>query len=291
MNSTAIFLVLLSATFHALSNFLHKQSGDKVIFLWITAWISTAFLIPASLISWLNGGEVSSTGVILGLVSGLIHAFYFFWLSKSYESGDLSHVYPIIRSAPAPVLLFSLLFLSESVTLWGVLGILIVTFGAYAINLNAFSARSFLEPLRGLTSEPATRYAFLTLFTVVAYSIVDKLGVDNGDPIIYFAILMSSGAILYTPAVLKSKPLSEIQIEWQLNAKSLLITAVLSMSSYALLLTALTLERVSYVVGLRQISVVIAVVLGGRLLMEENWRVRLAAALLIFLGSLLISFA
>jgi len=51
------------------------------------------------------------------------------------------------------------------------------------------------------------------------------------------------------------------------------------------------MERVSYVVGLRQLSVVFAVLLGGQLLKEKHQVIRLAAASLIFAGALMIALA
>ena len=54
---------------------------------------------------------------------------------------------------------------------------------------------------------------------------------------------------------------------------------------------AISLARVSYVVGLRQISIVFAVLMGSHLLKEKQKAIRLAGALIIFTGGFLISLA
>jgi len=49
--------------------------------------------------------------------------------------------------------------------------------------------------------------------------------------------------------------------------------------------------KVSYITGLRQISIVFAVLLGGHILKEKHKSIRLIAASIIFLGAFLISTA
>jgi uncharacterized membrane protein len=51
------------------------------------------------------------------------------------------------------------------------------------------------------------------------------------------------------------------------------------------------MERMSYVVGLRQLSIVFAVLLGGHLLREKNKQIRIASSIIIFIGAYLIAVA
>jgi uncharacterized membrane protein len=47
----------------------------------------------------------------------------------------------------------------------------------------------------------------------------------------------------------------------------------------------------SYIVGLRQLSIVIAVLLGGHFLNEKNKMIRITSAFIIFTGAYLIAIA
>ena len=58
----------------------------------------------------------------IALLSGLLHFLYWLWLARSLETGDLSRVYPISRSAPALVLVLAVLFMGEQVSLPGAAG-------------------------------------------------------------------------------------------------------------------------------------------------------------------------
>ena len=66
---------------------------------------------------------------------------------------------------------------------------------------------------------------------------------------------------------------------------------MLSIFGYFLILVAFTMERMSYVAGLRQLSIVFAVLLGGQILKEKNKRIRIAASIIIFIGAYLIIIA
>ena len=98
-------------------------------------------------------------------------------------------------------------------------------------------------------------------------------------------------AVLFTPYILWTKSVTAIQQEWKANYRSILLNGLFVMGSYALILIAFTMERVSYVVGLRQLSIIFAVLLGGHLLQEKRKGLRLFAALMIFAGAFMITIA
>ena len=131
MNILAIALVVLSALFHALRNFFTKESGDKQVFLWWYSLFGLFFYSPLFLFYLSKEGlpEPASFGWIA--LSGFTHFLYWIFLTESYRDGDLSHVYPIMRSSPAIVLLFAVPILGEKVSPVGVAGILMVAFGVY----------------------------------------------------------------------------------------------------------------------------------------------------------------
>lgn len=291
MIATAIGLVLLSALLHALRDFYTKKAGDKQVFVWWYQIAAMLFFLPLLIYFLLTSGMPTFNAWLLGLTSGIIHFFYWIFLSKSYDHGDLSHVYPIMRSSPALVLLLAVLFLNETVSTKGVTGILIVAVGIYIINLKGLNFKSILEPIVSIFKEKASRFALLTLFTITAYSLVDKVGVAESHPIIFVYLLLFFAFIPFTPYILITKPRSAIVKEWNDNKKSIALNGFLMIASYSLILLAFTLSSVSYVVGLRQISIVFAVLLGGHILKENHKNIRLFAATLIFVGAFLIATA
>jgi hypothetical protein len=94
-------------------------------------------------------------------------------LSKAYESGDISYVYPIARSAPALVPVAAFLIIGETISLRGGVGICIVVACVLALQFQRFSWSEF-RYLRHTVMKKDAIWAFVTLGAVVSYSLVDK---------------------------------------------------------------------------------------------------------------------
>jgi drug/metabolite transporter (DMT)-like permease len=291
MNILAIGLVILSALFHATRNLFTKESKDKQVFLWWYSVFGMLFFSPVFLYFLLKAEPNGVNFYFWSILSGFCHFLYWIFHTKSYEKGDLSHVYPIMRSSPALVLIFAVIFLDERVAAAGVIGILLVAIGVYAINLKRVSPDEFMAPLRSIWTDRSTQYAFLTLISVALYSIIDKQAVDMIHPVVFAFVHLFVGMLLFTPYILLTKKKGLIRSVWKANKATILANGFLGVYGYALILIAFTIERVSYTVGLRQLSIVFAVIMGGRLLNEKHRRIRFTAAIIIFIGAFLITTA
>ena len=291
MNALAVLLVVISALFHATRNLFTKESSDKQIFLWWYSVFGALFFSPVFLYYLFREGMPAPDALWWGLGSGFVHGMYWIFHTKAYEKGDLSHVYPIMRSSPAPVLLFAVFFLGEDVSPTGVAGILLVAAGVYAINMKRMTVAELAAPVRSVFFDRSTQLAFLTLLSVALYSIVDKMAVERIHPMQFQFFHLAGGMFFYTPYLLATKQPSAWGKVWSANRRTILANGFLGVFGYALILAAFTIEKVSYVVGLRQLSIVFAVLMGGHLLKEKHRTVRLSAGGIIFAGAFLISIA
>jgi uncharacterized membrane protein len=291
MSGLSITLVVISAFLHAVRNLLTKRSGDKQLFVWWYEIWAVVFFLPLFCYLAFTRGLPPAVGLAVAAVSGGVHFLYWLFLSKAYEEGDLSQVYPIMRSAPALTLILSTVLLRERVSLPGVAGILLVVAGVQAIGMQRPTVRDFLRPFGVVFTNRPTRFAFLTMVTVTAYSIIDKIGVGYVDPLVFNYLLIVFGIVIFTPYIAATKSRGAIMSEWTLNRRSILLNGLLGFLSYSLILVAFTVERVSYIVGLRQLSIVFAVLMGGYLLKEKHRVLRFISAGVIFLGAFLITIA
>jgi len=291
VNTVSIGLVVSSAVIHALRNFLTKISEDKQVFIWCYEVCAVIFYLPLFLYFLSTYGIQNPMAFSFGVAAGLAHAVYWIFLSRAYEEGDISHVYPIMRSDPALVLVFSLIFLKEQVSLPGLTGIILVVAGVYIITMKELTAKELLAPFQSLANNRATQFAFLTLFSVAAYSLIDKIGVSYVHPLIFAYLFTVCALFFFTPYIFLTKGRALIRNEWKINKRPIIVNGFMGIFGYALILVAFTLERVSYVVGLRQLSIVFTVLLGGHVLREKHRAIRYSAAVIIFFGALLISTA
>lgn len=291
MSNLAICLVLISAFFHALKSFFLKRSKDKFSFLFLYYNISILVYLPLLIYFVLSEGVDWVALFFWGMVSGVCHFFYMICFAKAMEKGDLSLVYPIIRSSPALVLVCAVFFLGEDVSIRGVLGISLIVFGVYSINLDGLSFQSLSQPLMKLYYEPSLQWGLLTMLTVTAYSIVDKQGAITNHPMIFACALPIFSSIYFSPYFLARKDNSKLRVEWDENKRDILINSVICVGGYNLIIVAMSFEKLSYVVGLRQVSIVMAVIMGGMILREKNYLVRVFASCVIFVGAFLIASA
>jgi uncharacterized membrane protein len=291
MQPLAILLVLLSAAMHAFRNFFNKKALDKQAFVWWYEIFGLIFFAPLFLITLLHDGTNTHISTTFICLSGFVHFIYWYFLSKALEKGDLSLIYPIMRSSPALVLIFSITILGENVSVLGVTGILLVAIGVYTINMESLALSELLRPFRAMTRDRAIQFAFLTLFSVACYTLVDKIAVSQMHPVIFAYVYPWISLSLFSGYIFKAKSSGVLKKEWALHKGSILVCGVLSIFGYFLILQAFTMERMSYVVGLRQLSIVFAVLLGGHLLKEKNKKIRIASSIIIFLGAYLITVA
>src|SRR6185503_19238917 len=219
-------------------------------------------------------------------VSALLEAVYFLSLAQAYRYGDLSLVYPIARgTAPILVPLLAAIFLGERLSALAMAGIGLVVLGTVVIQ-----TRRLGWPSRGAIGEVlgqlGTRYALLTGLVIAMYSALDKYGVSLVRPLLYGYLLFFGLTATLLPLVLRQR--QALATEWKLHRGSIVVVGVLTPLSYLLVLLALTMAPVSYVAAAREVSVVLAALLGALVLHEGYGRQRLLGSAAIAAGLMLL---
>jgi drug/metabolite transporter (DMT)-like permease len=266
-----------------------KGSTDPLGFNLLQCWVALASLLVIA--PFVDFAELPP--VVWGLLAatGLSHGLYFYWMSRAFELGDLSLVYPIARSTPAFLPLAAVPLFGEVPTAGGLAGIAVVVAGVWLVYGGRLS--------RARLAEPAARFAFLTLAATVAYSLLDaatmrKLaGASWTSPIprpVVFSVLLSvANLFLFAPLVLRRRSLQALHATASAEFGKATLAALVSFASYTLILAALQTAPVSYVVAVRQSSVLFAVALGMLLLRERPGRGRIVGAALTVAGVALIA--
>ena len=281
MEFLPLALVLASAVSHGLWNYLAKEGKDKESFMLLLNLTSLPLLIPVFLLI-LPEIYLPLEIVPYLLVSGLAETVYFLGLGKAYESGDLSIVYPVARSSPVFVTIAAAVFLGETISMTGLLGIMVIFVGVYILHLKGMTREDLVAPVRYLMSG-SSRYAIIAALGTTVYSITDKLGVTTVDPMLYSFWLGFSVTGMMTIVTLKRKGVKAIRDEFSSPLK-VSFAGLLMRGGYMLVLYAMSIAPVSYILALRQISVVLGALLGVVFLGESYGRVRIMGSLVIFIG-------
>jgi len=275
-------LVMASAVSHALWNYVAKEAGDKDSFMLLINVFSLAIFLP---VFYVILPEIYFPVEILPFlfVSGVAETIYFLALGKAYEEGDLSVVYPVARSSPMFVAIAASLLIGERISPWGALGIAHILFGVYVLHLKGWSGEELTRPLKAL-GDPASRYAFVAALGTTVYSISDKMGVTAVDPLLYSFWLGFVITGMLSLVIVKRRGVSLLREELRGSLFRVSVAGVLVKGGYMLVLVAMSMAQVSYILALRQVSVVLGAALGVVLLKERYGGVRIVGSMIIFVG-------
>jgi drug/metabolite transporter (DMT)-like permease len=292
LSPEALALVLASALLHASWSVSIKSSADPLCFNLLQSWVALlALALIAPAVAW---GEVPRSVWLLLLAAGPVHAAYLYWMSRAFQHGDLSLVYPISRSTPALMPLLAAPLLGERISPLGALGIAVVVAGIWLVH----GARRWRV---ALLLEPAARFAFLTLAATVAYSLIDKAAVAElarapwqsrvPRAIVYSILLSNAHAVCFAPLVLRARGAAALRNTARAELRGATTASLVSFAGYTLILAAFASAPVSYVVAVRQTSVLFAVGLGVWMLGERPGRERVWGAVATVAGVALIALA
>lgn len=255
----AFILVLISTVMHAGWNFAVRKASGSLAVLWLGMGIAVAVSLPVVIFFPLRSDALEAAWPFV-VTTGLVHTLYFLMLAKAYEEGEISVVYPLARgTGVAGTALAAWMLIDERLTAFGVTGIVTVLIGIILLGLGDLRMRK----RRG-----SIAYAFIVGATITVYSVVDKQGVSLVHPVHYVFFLFLIPCAILTPYVLRRHRPAVVHA-WREMKGYALCAGPGSMATYLLVLFAMRLGKVSYVLAVREFSVVIGAALGVLFLGER----------------------
>src|SRR5512134_445247 len=277
----AIILLLTSAFLHALWNLLLKRAQEKYIAMGWQVILSGVF----AFILLLFTGFPPRSMWLFALISMGLEAVYFILLSNAYSDHDFSLVYPIARgTAPAFLMLWSVLFLQEKLTLGGALGVGMIVAGMVIIG-----ATSLIQNRGSRLHLKGVLVALSVALIISLYTLIDGTAVKNGPALPYALTMFLFVPILTTTYNLRRYGWRQFVAAWKGPRIPLILTAILGVVAYLLALIAYSFAPLSYSGAIREVSVVIGAFLGWQFLDEKLGGMRVLGSLVIFAGILLIA--
>lgn len=282
MSLFALSLILLSAFTHAAWNFLSKKAGGGAAFVWWIAALSSIMYIPVMLVIFLTQQPViGATQLFFMLGNATLHSLYFIVLQRGYAQGDLSIMYPLARgTGPALSTVAAIIFLGERPSVLAAIGGLCIIGGIFWLT---GGMKVFRNP------GAVVGYGLLTGVIIAAYTLWDKQAVSVAmiPPLLLDSCSSIARTALLSPYVLTHR--DEARQVWRNHRGKAIGVAFLSPLAYVLVLTVLTFTPVSYVAPLREVSILIGVLLGNRLLSESEGKRRIIASIIIMAGMVAIA--
>jgi drug/metabolite transporter (DMT)-like permease len=284
MSPLALLLVLGAAIAHAGWNVLaHGVSKLGAPFLLWAALAATLIWLPVvPFTGGIGAADLSSFAIGVG-VSGVLHIAYMLVLQGGYARADLSTVYATARgSGPVLSVIGAILLFAELPSGTALLGIAIVILGVVAVG---FIGRR--PDAKGLGT--GVVWGVLTGVGIATYTIWDSFSVREWgiQPVAMMVGTTAVEVVLY------------LAISWRRRASfapilrdhwpRILAFGALSPLSYILVLTAVQIAPVSLVAPMREVSVVLVSLWGGFVLAEGRPWARVAAAVVVAAGVVLVA--
>ena len=215
------------------------------------------------------------------LASIALHVGYKFFLIKAYSLGDLSQIYPLARgTAPLIVSIISALYLGELLSLTKSIGIVAIGLGIMAM---AFLNGKNTIPL----SRKALVFAMTTATFTAAYTLLDGVGARTSLNASSYTLWLFAGdslCMLALAVAFRGKDsITKTLPQWKRG----LVTGALSLGSYWIAIWAMTKAPIALVSGLRESSVLFAMLIAVIFLKEKTGLVRWLSALTIGAGIVL----
>lgn len=291
MPLTALLLVLVAALLHAGWNIVAKRAGGDPHLSLLSSVLVTVVWLPAGL--WFGWQEVPTWGwrqwAVLG-TSALLHLLYFNSLLKGYRVGDLTVVYPLARgTGPLITAAVAVLLLGERLTAIGGLGVVGVCGGVFLIAGGpALFARLSGQGRHGTGAADrektlaGVRWGLITGALIAGYSVVDGYAIKvlAMGPVIYDYLcnVLRVPLLLLQERHALTRDRPALLLAWRRHWPAALVVATFGPLAYILVLYALQLAPLSHVAPAREVSMLVAALLGGRLLGENDRGLRLLGA-------------
>ena len=223
--------------------------------------------------------QVAVVALTATMVAGAMIAFL-----RALAVGEVSYVAPISKIVPVFVLPIEIIALGQVLTPLEVAGVVVATAAVYVAN---FRGGALLDPLRRAATSTAARLALLSAMAFAVSDVARRVGLQElAIPVgLWVPLLIGGVAVVLLPAAIRAETPATLRADLpKLAAGGLFVAAGEGLTN-----TAFSLVPASIASPIINTQAVVAVVLGGLLLNEQQFGVRLVAAALAVIGVTMIA--
>jgi uncharacterized membrane protein len=251
--------------------------------------VSLPFIVPL-----LIGRDSFPLGTDLALLLCVQVPFevlaYYLYL-QAIKMSPLSLSVPYLSFTPVFTILTASILLGESISSQGFFGILMVTVGAYVLNIE-LSTHHPLAPFRAILKSPGSRRMLLVALIWSLTSTLGKKGVQLSDPVFFGVCLMVSLSIPFAAIAgwRVQRKVATVNLKGR-NALWLALGGLTTALAMIAHFHAIQLVQVSYMISVKRTSLIFSVLYGGLVFKEGNIRLRLMGTCIMLSGVVVIYLA
>jgi drug/metabolite transporter (DMT)-like permease len=285
------YLSIISAIFSATAAVLQKKVLFKeraLSFATTLALFNLVLAIPFFFFIDVSSLSLLNLGVLF--FKSILGAFAFLFVMLGIKNLELSHALPLLVLTPGLVALFAFFILGESISALALLGMVLLLLGTYLLQLGEHARPS--EPFRYFIKSKGHKYILFALLLFTITSLLDKALLKQfGLPLNAFMGFqhLFYGLVFIVFIMFTSGGFSELKGSFRGSWKWILLIAFVTIGyRYAHLGAVKSASSVALALSMKRTAVFFAVVLGGKLFKEHDYKKRILSTLIMVIGAILI---
>jgi drug/metabolite transporter (DMT)-like permease len=263
----ALLLALAAAFLHAFWNLLIARAKDSESATAVALLVALVAYAPVATLTW----RFDTAAIPYIAVTSVLQLGYVILLAAAYGRAELSVVYPIARgTAPVLVLVVGVAALGIGTSPAQALGVALVGTGVLLV-----------RGLRRRADPAGVLFGLAIACFIAGYTLVDKYGIRYAAPFVYLELAMLVSGLGYSAGVARVRGREALRAAF---GWSTVAAGLATFGAYGLVLAALQRASAASVAAVRETSIVIAAGLAGLVLKEPVGPERLAGAVLVATG-------
>ncbi|WP_067981976.1 EamA family transporter [Neptuniibacter pectenicola] len=270
-------LIGLSVIMHVTWNLLARHVNPKANYLWWGLLSHCVILGPFALWHLFRNAQWEGPLISAIVITSCANAFYFIALRRAYHYAPVSLVYPLARSSPLLIALWSFLFFGNTYSPFELFAILVSVVGLWIVGSSSKVG----------DTKKALPWTFAAALGTSIYSLSDKVAVTYLPG---FSEQLGFITVGYLCAFISLTLVQRVESNiWVPAERPSLFYIVLGGccigTSYALVVSAMQLMPAAHVVSFTNTGIILAVLLSIFVFHEkEQWKKRLIGAMVVSAG-------
>ncbi|RKY61865.1 MAG: EamA/RhaT family transporter [Candidatus Neomarinimicrobiota bacterium] len=280
---------ILSGFFFASADALSKKEARRtpaIVLAWVREFYALPFLLP--LLFFIDIPEIQAgfwSAMAILVILDLVTTFLYM---RAIQIAPLSLTVPYLGLSPIFLLVIPSIVLGEHLSLLGIAGVVLVSIGTYTLQIDR-AKFGFFEPWLAIFKNRGSLYMFCVAILYSVTATYGKVAIIKSSPlfmtIVYFSLL-ALGFTLIVAFIHRRK----LRILFQYPAQKLgigLAMALMAITHF----TAIGMIQVAYMISIKRLSLLFAILYGAMIFHEKNIRERLLGGIIIIAGAACIAFA
>lgn len=288
MGNPWILWALLSAFMTASNDALTKKLlviHDEYLIAWLRLLWALPFLFAT--FAFIQIPEIDSVFFLAFFTALPLEVTATVLYVKALKLSPLSLTVPFLSLTPIFLIVIPFLILGETISLAGVIGVLMIALGGYTLNIKEVR-KGFLAPFIAIRRERGSLYMILVALIYSVTATLGKLAIQHSSPVFFGVVYYSALALAMTPlALFKNRKKYRV---WPHSGaiKASILPGFCQATGICAHMIAISLTQVAYMISVKRLSLLMGVLYGYLLFKETNIKERFVGTLLMIIGFALI---